>query len=260
MLSYRVVGCALFLFLFGLGLSVPAVHAASIRPTYAGLVDTDQDGIPDDWEVAVFHSDPNTPDSDADQFDDWTEIVNGHNPIGSGNLKETDFDQDGLSDRLELMLATDPTKADTDGDGFSDGHEIASGFSPVSTSTAPLEKKIVISLSKQRLMQMLGDTVLATYSVSTGKTSTPTPKGTFKILSKSPRAWSHMAGLWMPWWMQFTKQGAGLHELPEWPGGKKEGAAHLGKPVSHGCVRLGIGAAEALYDWAPIGTKVVVMK
>jgi lipoprotein-anchoring transpeptidase ErfK/SrfK len=62
----------------------------------------------------------------------------------------------------------------------------------------------------------------------------------------------------MPYFMQFTKQGAGLHELPEWPNGKKEGANHLGTPVSHGCVRVGIGVAKKLYDWTPVGTKVVV--
>ena len=36
--------------------------------------------------------------------------------------------------------------------------------------------------------------------------------------------------------------------------------SHLGKPASHGCVRLGIGPAKELYDWAPIGTRVVVVK
>ena len=58
----------------------------------------------------------------------------------------------------------------------------------------------------------------------------------------------------MPFWMQFTGMGHGIHELPEWPGGYKEGAAHLGIPVSHGCVRLGIGPAQTVYNWADKGT------
>jgi lipoprotein-anchoring transpeptidase ErfK/SrfK len=50
----------------------------------------------------------------------------------------------------------------------------------------------------------------------------------------------------------------GLHELPEWPNGYKEGASHLGIPVSHGCVRLGVGAAVRVFNWVEIGTPVVI--
>jgi len=102
--------------------------------------------------------------------------------------------------------------------------------------------------------------VFSTFSVSTGKPGMRTPTGTFAVQSKNKRAWSKSAGLWMPWWMQFTKQGNGIHELPEWPGGAKEGASHLGHPVSHGCVRLGVGPAKSLYDWAPVGTTITITK
>ena len=122
------------------------------------------------------------------------------------------------------------------------------------------QRNFYIHLSTQVLDQRVGDEVLASYRVSTGKPAKPTPKGTFKTFYKNPRAWSKSAGLWMPYFQEFTKQGAGLHELPEWPGGKKEGADHLGRPVSHGCIRLGIGPAKLLYDWAPIGTQVIVVK
>jgi hypothetical protein len=65
--------------------------------------------------------------------------------------------------------------------------------------------------------------------------------------------------LYMPYWMAITPDGKyGIHELPEWPGGYKEGANHLGRPVSHGCVRLGVGAAKTVYEWASEGTTVVV--
>lgn len=50
----------------------------------------------------------------------------------------------------------------------------------------------------------------------------------------------------------------GIHELPVWPDGIKEGENHLGTPVSHGCVRLGVGPAEFLYNWTPIGTPVKI--
>jgi len=234
-------------------------HAAT-RPAPFGMVDTDGDGLPDAWETTVYHTDPQNADTDGDKNDDWTEIWNGFNPLGKGLSAPTDFDGDGLNELLELRFGTDPTIADTDQDAHGDGEEVGAGFSPTSTTRQPLQKSIVVHLKTQKLDQVLGGVIMTTYTVSSGKASTPTPVGTFAIMNKAPRAWSHMAGLWMPWWMQFTKQGAGLHELPEWPGGAKEGAAHLGTPVSHGCVRLGIGPAEALYDWAPIGTPVIVKK
>ena len=171
---------------------------------------------------------------------------------------ETDTDKDGLTNRQETLFGTDETNADTDGDGFADGKEVSAGYSPTSTSDARLKKGIWIELKKQQLHQVLGGVVFSSYSVSTGKSGMRTPTGTFKILSKNPRVWSKSAGLWMPWWMAFTSRGHGVHELPEWPGGKKEGANHLGTPVSHGCVRLGVDPAKKLYDWAPIGTPIVI--
>jgi hypothetical protein len=149
-------------------------------------------------------------------------------------IVEIDSDQDGLSDRLEIAFKTDPNNADADSDGYTDGQEVAAGYSPTSSSTTPLERSIVIRLSTQRMEQVLGGVKMAEYVVSTGKPGMRTPVGTFHVLSKNPRAWSRMAKLWMPWWMEFSVKGYGIHELPEWPNGYKEGANHLGKPVSHG--------------------------
>lgn len=121
-------------------------------------------------------------------------------------------------------------------------------------------KKIVIDISEQKIKAYEGSNVVLDTLVSTGKPGMPTPLGTFKILSKNPRAWSSRYGLYMPYWMSFTYLGHGIHELPEWPGGYKEGASHLGIRVSHGCVRLGVGPAKQLYDWANIGTPVIVQE
>jgi lipoprotein-anchoring transpeptidase ErfK/SrfK len=30
--------------------------------------------------------------------------------------------------------------------------------------------------------------------------------------------------------------------------------------ASHGCVRMGIGAAKEMYEWAPVGTRVIIEK
>ncbi|OQB06343.1 MAG: hypothetical protein BWY19_00338 [bacterium ADurb.Bin212] len=120
-------------------------------------------------------------------------------------------------------------------------------------------KYIDVDLTQQKLCQIEGNVVLNCYIVSSGKASTPTPVGTRYIQSKHPKAWSAPYGLYMPWW-QALGGGYGLHELPEWPNGYKEGESHLGTPVSHGCVRLGVGAAEAVYNWTDIGTPVYIHK
>lgn len=121
-------------------------------------------------------------------------------------------------------------------------------------------KKIVIDISDQNIKALEGNFVVVDTIVSTGRPGMGTPIGEFKVLNKHPRAWSSRYGLYMPFWMQFTSRGHGMHELPEWPGGYKEGENHLGIRVSHGCVRLGVGPAEELFKWADLGTPVIVQE
>lgn len=64
-------------------------------------LDTDQDGLPDAWEI--------------------THFCNLTSSAGGAN---EDFDNDGLSDRRELALGILPNNDDSDGDGLLDGAEI----------------------------------------------------------------------------------------------------------------------------------------
>ena len=120
-------------------------------------------------------------------------------------------------------------------------------------------KYIDINLAVQILSIFENGEIIDSFLISSGKRGMETPKGQYAICNKTPRAWSKVYGLYMPFWMALVPDGKfGIHELPEWPGGYKEGANHLGIPVSHGCVRLGIGPAKTVYDWAGIGTPIVV--
>ncbi|MEA3450001.1 MAG: L,D-transpeptidase, partial [Patescibacteria group bacterium] len=159
---------------------------------------------------------------------------------------------------MELNFHTNLLKADTDEDGHSDGDEIVNGYDPLQNKKVKLSKRIEINTQKQELSYFLSDVRMNTFVVSTGKSSMPTPKGHFKIDEKHERAWSANYGLWMPYWMSLNKGRFGIHELPEWPSGYKEGADHLGQAVSHGCIRLGVGDAEFLYKWAEVGIKVFI--
>ena len=115
---------------------------------------------------------------------------------------------------------------------------------------------IYIDLSAQKLFLYVNGKLNKTFPVSTGKWSTPTPVGQFAINNKKRLAYSGTYGLYMPYWMSFIGGLYGIHELPYWPNGYREGQNHLGIPVSHGCIRLGIGAAPYVYSKVGIGTPV----
>jgi len=228
------------------------------------VVDSDGDGLQDHDEIR-YGTDPFNKDTDGDGFSDWVEALNGFSPLmpSPQKLAVADSDGDGFSDAYEISIGTNPGRKDTEGDGFDDRTEVEAGYDPRSTSKKKLPKKIEVVLSKQQLRYYLGDMMLGAATVSTGKKGMPTPLGEYRIINKSDRAWSRIAKLWMPHWMGLGGEGIrdgkyGIHELPEWPGGRKEGQDHLGMPVSGGCIRLGIGEAKKLYDWTPIGTKIII--
>ncbi|OGY45933.1 MAG: hypothetical protein A3J62_04015 [Candidatus Buchananbacteria bacterium RIFCSPHIGHO2_02_FULL_38_8] len=225
------------------------------------LMDTDNDGLNDSQELYFYYTSRESADSDGDGYDDRTELINGYSPHFTNKARLIDYDQDrdGLNDGYELALKTDLRNSDSDEDGHSDGLEFTNGYDPANKEAVKLEKRIEVNLTAQRLRYFLGPVKINEFTVSSGKAVTPTPSGEFTIEKKSERAWSEMAGLWMPWWMSFNGVYA-IHELPEWPDGTKEGTNHLGVPVSHGCIRLGIGPAKLLYDWTPIGTKLIVSR
>ncbi|MDP6547363.1 MAG: hypothetical protein QF917_00170 [Candidatus Woesearchaeota archaeon] len=75
--------------------------------------DTDNDGIPDEWELEQ-GLDPNDA-SDA----------------------EMDFDTDGLNNIQEFTYSTNPNNADTDGDNASDKKEIDKGTDPLDPNSKP---------------------------------------------------------------------------------------------------------------------------
>jgi lipoprotein-anchoring transpeptidase ErfK/SrfK len=66
----------------------------------------------------------------------------------------------------------------------------------------------------------------------------------------------------MRWFVRFTTgdQGAaiGFHDIPVDDGRPVQTVAQLGTPQSHGCIRQRTADAVALWEFAPVGTTVVV--
>jgi lipoprotein-anchoring transpeptidase ErfK/SrfK len=84
--------------------------------------------------------------------------------------------------------------------------------------------------------------------VSTGAPATPTPAGTYEVFRKELRSWSVPFSTWLPWASYFN-QGIAFHEYPDVPV----------YPASHGCVRVPAPEAEYVYEFAELGTTVVVI-
>jgi len=241
-----------YLILFFLALALPISLVQAAGP------DSDGDKLEDWKEIKVYKTDPHNVDTDGDGFSDYAELKKGYSPLFPKlTLKQADFDKDGLSDSLEIRFKTDLTNPDSDEDGVKDGAEIKQATNPLSKKNEKLTKTIKINLAKQKLTYYLNGVSLGEFKISSGKPGMGTPRGEFKIINKSPKAWSPY-GLWMPFWMGLGTGKFGLHELPVWPNGYREGEDHLGWPVSHGCIRLGVGSAKKLYDWAEVGVKVVI--
>jgi len=122
-------------------------------------------------------------------------------------------------------------------------------------------KKIVISISQQHLWAYNGDQVVYSFVASTGLATSPTKPGTFQVLDKTPNAYASTWNLQMPYWLGIYYVGSienGIHALPILSNGQRLWSGYLGRPVSFGCIVLDTQAAHQLYDWADVGTPVVI--
>lgn len=127
------------------------------------------------------------------------------------------------------------------------------------------DKYIEIDISQQKLFTFKNKTLVKTYRVSTGK-DYPTPVGTFKILNKSGLGFSSIYNVWMPYWMafEFSKElhaYFGIHELPYFYSGSHKimrPREFIGAPNTGGCVALDVGDSKEVYQFADIGTPVVI--
>lgn len=173
------------------------------------------------------------------------------------DLKKTDVDRDGLNDYEEINIyRTNPIVADTDNDGFNDGDEIKFGFDPNRAGDDKLQKIIIVDLKTQELSYSLGPYQIAKILVSTGVKRLPTPPGEYAILKKIPAIRYRGANYNYPntkWNLMFKQQKAGNLYI--------HGAYwhhNFGHVMSHGCVNVSYADVEPLYNWADVGTKVVI--
>lgn len=127
--------------------------------------------------------------------------------------------------------------------------------------TDPNGKSILVSISEQHLYAYENGQLIFSFVSSTGMGNS-TRIGSFNILDKIPSAYGANWDIWMPNWMGIYWSGTlenGIHALPILPNGAQLWAGYLGRPVSYGCVVLGVDEAMQLYNWADVGTPVEIV-
>ena len=121
-------------------------------------------------------------------------------------------------------------------------------------------KLILVDISEQHMYVYENETLVYSFVVSTGMNG-GTRAGTFSVLNKIPNAYGSTWNIWMPNWLGIYWSGHlqnGIHALPILPNGQRLWAGYLGTPISYGCVVLGTYESELLYNWAEVGTPVVI--
>lgn len=123
-------------------------------------------------------------------------------------------------------------------------------------------RRVLFDMSAQRVWLVDGsERVLRTYLVSGSLTDNLKP-GTYEVYSTSRHAIGVDDSGTMEYMVRFAHGGEaaiGFHDIPVDGGRLVQTREQLGTPQSHGCVRQWRPDAQALWRFAPVGTKVVVI-
>lgn len=109
-------------------------------------------------------------------------------------------------------------------------------------------KRAEILLDRQVALAIDNNRVVRVIHVSTGKASTPTRVGSFRVYGQFARWWSTPFREWLLWASAFDG-GIAFHQYADVPA----------FPASHGCVRITTAQAKWMYDFLDVGTPVKVI-
>jgi hypothetical protein len=119
---------------------------------------------------------------------------------------------------------------------------------PTPRSRRSAGRRAEVLLDRQVALLIENNRVVNAIAVSTGKPSTPTPPGHYRVYAKIERWWSTPFREWLPWAVPFVG-GIAFHQYPDVPS----------YPASHGCVRQVPAVAQMTYDFAEVGMPVDVI-
>jgi lipoprotein-anchoring transpeptidase ErfK/SrfK len=125
-------------------------------------------------------------------------------------------------------------------------------------------RRIVYGIAAQQVWLVDGtNAVTRTYLVSGSKYDQLEP-GTYEVFSKSELTTSWHGAETMEYMVRFhrgARANIGFHDIPvdTSTGAEVQTLSELGTPLSDGCIRQDVTDAKALWDFAPVGTPVVVL-
>jgi lipoprotein-anchoring transpeptidase ErfK/SrfK len=125
---------------------------------------------------------------------------------------------------------------------------LATAIRPVPIQRGGPGKRAEILLDRQVALLISDGRVVRAIAVSSGKPSTPTPPGRYRVYAKITRRWSVPFREWLPWALPFVG-GIAFHEFGVVPA----------FPASHGCVRQAVAVAKWTYAFARVGMPVTVL-
>ena len=127
------------------------------------------------------------------------------------------------------------------------------------SSEAASKKEIRVFIDKQVLIASENGEEVYSFDIVTGKDGKETTAGAYQVFRKHEKYTSKTYGSEMPYTMFFTEDGKAIHGT-----NMATLRSYLHKYLtesvgSQGCVGLTDDNAKALFEWAPIGTPVVVI-
>jgi peptidoglycan hydrolase-like protein with peptidoglycan-binding domain len=126
---------------------------------------------------------------------------------------------------------------------------LARASRPIPVTMGARGKRAEVLLQRQVALLIVGNRVVRTIAVSTGKPATPTPPGAYRVCATIERWWSVPFREWLPWAVPFVG-GIAFHEFPVVPA----------FAASHGCVRQSVAVAHGTFAFAEIGMPVRVIR
>jgi len=123
-------------------------------------------------------------------------------------------------------------------------------------------KRIIISISKQKLWVYENGEQIGKHLISTGIDKSPTQPGVFQVQTHNKNAYASVWDLYMPNFLGIYESWPGfmngIHGLPTLSNGTRLWENILGRPASYGCIILDLETSKWLYNWAEDGVIVVI--
>ena len=121
------------------------------------------------------------------------------------------------------------------------------------------KKEILVFIDEQVLVAMENGEEILSFDIVTGREGKETNAGNYKIFKKHEKYTSKKYGSEMPYTMFFSKDGKAIHGT-QMATLRSYLHSYLTESVgSQGCIGLTDDNAKAMFEWAPVGTPVVVV-